>query len=178
MKILLIILLILVFVVAIVLILAMFQPKSVRFSRKIFIGAAKAEVYGHVGSLQAYHTWNPWAQDDPTQEVTFGGEDGAVGSTMAWEGKRTGMGIMTISEAKGPDTVTYDLEFIKPFKGQARARLTLSDMQGGTEVEWHYEGENAFIARVFAVFMNFEKMIGGQYDKGLAELKELAEKSS
>lgn len=171
------VLLLIVVAIAAILFLASRKPKSASFSRKLLINAPIGRVYRQVGSLRAYNEWNPWAENDPSQEVTFDGDDGAIGSKMEWNGKKTGSGFMTLSEANGDNAVCYDMEFIKPFKGSAKARVTLVDQDGNTEAEWHYSGENSFIARVFAVFMDFEKMIGGQYEKGLAKLKTLCEAS-
>ena len=175
MKILLLILLLLVLAVVVILLLALRQPKFSRFLRQTLIKAPMARVYEQINSLRKYNEWDPWSQDDPEQKITYEGEEGAVGSTLTWEGKKTGTGHMTLSEANGTDAVAYQLTFIKPFQGEALARLTLAEVEGGTEVTWEYSAENAFIARIVGVFMNFEKMIGSQYDRGLATLKDMCE---
>jgi len=168
-------LVILILALVAVLFLASRKPKSQRLSRQTTIKAPIGKVYRQIASLRAYNEWNPWAGNDPSQVVTFEGDDGALNSKMTWKGKKTGEGYMTLTEANGDNAVCYDLEFIKPFKGSSKARVTLVDLDGNTETAWHYDGQNSFIARIFAVFLDFEKMIGGQYDKGLAQLKTLCE---
>ena len=171
-----IILTILALAIALLLFLASRKPKSLSFSRSISIQAPKSKVYAHIGSLRAYDEWNPWSGADPTQNTSFEGEDGAIGSKMSWKGKKTGEGHMSLGEANGTDAVRYDLEFLKPMKGSAQAAVTLKEANGATDVTWAYSGESSFVARIFAVFMDFEKMIGGQYEKGLADLKQLSER--
>ena len=83
---------------------------------------------------------------------------------------------MTLTQANGEDEVCYELQFVKPMKGAGTARLKLNTQEDVTEVSWDISVDQAFIARVIAVFMNFEKIMVPQYDKGLAKLKEISEK--
>jgi len=161
--------------IAIILVLASRKPTTQTFQRRQTIDASSEVVYAHIGSLRAYNEWNPWAADEPEQVVVFGGEDGAIGSTMSWEGRKTGQGTMTLSESNGTDMVRYDLSFLKPMKGSGSARVCLQKKDQVVEAVWDIDIAQNFVARIMAVFMNFEKMMGPYYERGLTKLKELSE---
>ena len=44
-----------------------------------------------------------------------------------------------------------------------------------TAVTWSMEGRNNLMAKAIHLVMNMDTMIGGQFDKGLAQLKSVVE---
>ena len=169
------ILLILVAVIVVVLFLASRKPSRSTLSRSLEINAKPEKIYPHIANLRAYNIWNPWAKMDPNQEVTFEGEDGAIGSQMSWKGKKTGEGTMTLKAANGKDEVTFALHFLKPMNALSEAHFHLTPSEGGTKVTWDFSGQNKFISKIMMVFMDFDKMMNQSFDQGLHDLKRIVE---
>ena len=82
---------------------------------------------------------------------------------------------MTITESRPSDLVRVQLEFFKPFAGTSTAEFTLKPEGNQTVVTWSMTGNNNFMAKAIHLFMSMDKMIGGQFAKGLAEMKSIAE---
>ncbi len=140
--------------------------------RTATIGAEPEKVYQEIVHLRQWESWSPWADLDPDMEVTYGDTDGEVGSSYAWKGNRkAGEGSMRITEADAPNAVVIDLRFLKPFKSQSETRFDLEDHPDGTKVTWTMTGSYTALSRVFSVFMPMDKLVGGDFENGLAKLK-------
>lgn len=143
------------------------------------IAASPQDVFDRVGSLQRWNEWSPWAELDPDMDTTYTGEVGAVGSTYAWKGNRkVGQGKMTLTEIDPPNRVAIDLQFLKPFRARNDVELTVaaSGDDAGSEVTWRMTGQNTVMVRLMALFgRSMDKMVGPDFEKGLAKLKRLAE---
>jgi len=110
---------------------------------------------------------------------TFEGPATGVGSMYAWTGNdKVGEGKMTIQKSDPPSQVLIRLEFVKPFAATNTAPFTFAPAPPGSKVTWAMDGENNFVAKAFSMFMDMDKMIGGDFEKGLAELKTIAETSA
>jgi hypothetical protein len=108
---------------------------------------------------------------------TFSGPDSGVGAAYGWEGdKNVGTGKMTILEATPPGKVVIKLEFLKPFEATNTAEFTLQPQGDATAIHWAMYGKNNFLSKLVCVFMDMEKMVGPDFEAGLAGLKALAEK--
>jgi hypothetical protein len=104
-------------------------------------------------------------------ERHYSGSDAGVGAKYAWSGNRkAGTGNMEIVESTAPRLIRVRLEFTKPFKAVNPTSFTLTPMDGGTQVKWTMTGENKGVAKVFALFMNMDKLVGGDFEKGLQQL--------
>lgn len=172
-KILLIALVVIVVVLAIVLAL---QPESFRVERKATIAAAPAAVFAQVDDLRNWEKWNPWQKVDPAMKLQFSGPASGVGAAYAWQGnKDVGEGRLTIVESRPNDMVRIKLEFLKPFEATNTAIFTFKPAGDRTEVTWAMEGRNNFLAKAIHLCMNMDRMVGGQFDKGLADMKAAAE---
>ena len=140
--------------------------------RSTTINAEPAQVYGNVVDFHRWESWSPWEGLDPEMKKTYNGTDGAVGSSYAWSGNRkAGEGSMTITEATEPSKVEIDLRFLKPFKPQSVTTFDLEPVDDATRVTWTMVGSYTAMSRIFSVFMPMEKLVGGDFEKGLAELK-------
>jgi len=148
------------------------RPGDYRVARSAQIGAAPATVFAHINDLRKFNAWNPWAKLDPAARTTFDGPAEGVGAVMAWAGDRNvGEGRMTVIESRPHELVRYRMEFLKPFAATATAEFTLSPAgAGATHVTWAMQGENNFMAKAMHLVMNMDRMIGGQFEKGLAGL--------
>ncbi len=166
-------------VVVLFVIVVALQPSSFRVTRSATIAVPPDAVFPHVNELKKWAAWNPWEKLDPNMKLTYEGPESGVGASYSWIGnKDVGEGRMTITESKPNESVQFKLEFFKPMAGTSDAEFTFKPQGSQTEVTWSMNGRNNFIAKAFCLFMNMDKMIGGQFEKGLADLKAIAEKPS
>jgi hypothetical protein len=170
------ILLILVVLVAIVLVVAFFQPAEFHVTRSATIAAPAARIFPEVNDFHRWAAWSPWEKLDPAMKRTFDGPAAGVGASYAWEGNNdVGAGKMTITESKPAELVHIKLEFLKPMPGDCPTDFTFRPEGAGTNVTWTMSGTKNYISKVVCLFMNMDKMVGGDFEKGLATLKQLAE---
>ncbi len=167
---------------AVVVVLAVFtvfvatRPSSYRVSRAQAIAAPPSSVYALVADFHQWEKWSPWAKLDPAMKTTYAGPVAAAGSSYAWIGNdKVGEGTMTILEAKPGERVRIRLEFIKPFASTNSTEFEFAPKTGGTQTTWTMVGQNGFVGKAFSVFMDMDKMIGNDFDKGLSQLKAVAE---
>src|SRR5205085_450764 len=135
------------------------------------IAAPPAVVQAQIADFHRWDAWSPWAKLDPAMKTTFEGTPGAVGSSYAWTGNdKVGEGRMTLTGVD-PGVVTIKLDFVKPFASTSTSTFQLVPRTSGTEVTWAMEGRNNFVAKAFTMVMDMDKMIGGDFEKGLAQMK-------
>ncbi|MEZ4951418.1 MAG: SRPBCC family protein [Saprospiraceae bacterium] len=173
-----IVLYILLGLVALFVILGLVGPKTYEVSRSIDIDASKETVFPYLKSLKENQRWSPWAARDTAMENSYEGTDGTVGSKHSWKGnKDVGSGEQTITKVVENEMVETDLHFIEPFESRSDAYITIKDQEdgSGSQVTWGFKGENGFVARAMGVFMDMDKMIGPDFEKGMQNLKELVE---
>lgn len=152
------------------------QPDEFRVSRSAVIAAPPAEVFNRVNELRQWEKWSPWAALDPEAKIDYEGPAAGTGSLYRWKGNhQVGEGSMTIVESRPNELVRMKLEFIKPFKGTNDVEFLFKPEAGGTGVTWSMWGKNNYLSKAISLVMNCEKMVGGQYEKGLAKLKSVAE---
>lgn len=164
-----------VLVIAFVLYVAQ-RPADFRIERSITISAPPAVVFAQVNDLHAWQEFSPWAKLDPAAKVSFSGPQAGVGSAFTWAGNsEVGEGTMTIIESKPAELVQFRLDFLKPMKSTSTAEFTFRPVANGTAVTWSMFGKNNFVCRAVCVFMDMDKMVGGQFEQGLAKLKSLSE---
>jgi hypothetical protein len=160
------------------LVVAAFVGKGWSFEKNILIQAPRSNVWGHVNSLGAINTWNPWLDRDPgvTQSIT--GVDGTPGATYAWDSKEknVGAGRQTILGVTAPTEVTTRIEFLRPFKGLAEAYIRLEEERGSTRAIWGIESSTPYPMNIIKLFGVIEKNMNRDFGKGLNKLKELCEK--
>jgi hypothetical protein len=170
------ILIVLLAIVAVVLIVAAFQPNTYRVERSVIIAAPASEVFPQVNDLHKAQVWSPWVKLDPNAKYTFEGPPSGVGAINAWAGNsNVGEGRQTIIESRPNELVRLKLEFFKPMAGEATAEFNLKPEGSGTLVTWSMSGPKNYMSKVMCMFMNMDKMIGGQFETGLANLKTVVE---
>jgi len=159
----------------ILVILGLVGPKTFDVSRTAFIPAPASQVWPHVSSLKATQAWSPWSKRDPNMTLEFKGEDGQVGASYAWSGNdQVGKGEQTVTKLEPTSLVETELKFFMPWGEDIATSYTmLRDTTGGTNVQWGIRGENGFIGRIFGVFMNFDEMMGKDFEEGLGYLQEV-----
>lgn len=144
--------------------------------RSLVIDAPPHEVFGRVSNFRNWSEWSPWEELDPSMQKTYTGKDGAVGSTYSWQGNRkAGHGRMMISGLDAPTGATIDLQFLKPFKSQSTTAFHLAEDGGSTRVTWTMTGAHTWMSKIMGIFVSMDKMIGKDFEKGLANLKTVSE---
>lgn len=163
-------------VLVVFLIVVAIQPSTYHVSRSLAIAVAPATVFPHVNNLHQWAAWNPWEKLDPNMKMSYEGPEAGVGASYSWIGNNdVGEGKMTITESKLNESIRFKLEFFKPMAGVSDTLFTFKPQGNQTEVTWAMSGENNFIGKAFCLFMSMDKMIGGQFEQGLAALKSIAE---
>lgn len=164
--------------VAIVLILAAMKPDTFQVQRSIAIQAPPERIQPLIADFRAWGAWSPWEKKDPAMTRSFSGADSGVGARYAWEGDKTvGRGSMEIVEA-APTKVALKLDFIAPFEAHNAAVFALQPQGQTTNVVWTMTGPTPFLGKIVHVFMNMDRMIGGDFEAGLAAMKAAAERRS
>ena len=171
------ILLALAFIAILIFILIAGQPDDFIVTRAATFSAPPDKIFPHVNDLHLWQAWSPWAKLDPNCKTTFSGADDGAGAAMAWDGNgKVGTGKMTITASQPGESVRFRLEFQKPMQATNTAEFTFRSEDKQTLVTWSMQGQSKLMGKIFGLFMNCEKMCGGQFEKGLASLKSLTEK--
>jgi hypothetical protein len=167
---------IVVVVIAGILIYAATKPDSFRVQRTVLINAPSDKVFPLINDFKAWPAWSPYEKKDPAMKRSLGAVTAGKGATYAWEGdKNVGQGSMEMTESS-PQKVVIKLDFLKPFEAHNIAEFTLEPKGDSTAVTWAIYGPSPFMSKVIGTFMNFDDMIGRDFEKGLADLKAIAEK--
>ena len=152
------------------------QPSEFRVARRTVIGAAPAAVFAHVNDFRKWDAWNPWAKIDPGMKQTYEGPPTGVGAVYTWAGNgEVGEGRMTLTESRPSELIRIRLEFLKPLAATSTAEFTFQPEGERTAVTWSMTGRNGFVAKAIHLVMNMDRMIGGQFEAGLARMKAVAE---
>jgi hypothetical protein len=172
----LIILGVLVLLVVVFVVIVALRPADFRITRQAIISAPAPTVFAQVNDFHNWNAWSPWAKLDPAMKQTFEGAPAGKGSIYHWVGnKHAGEGRMTIVESRPSDLISIKLEFLKPFKATNTAEITFEPKGQQTLVTWSMIGKKNFILKAFGLFMDMDKMVGGDFEKGLAAMKSVSE---
>jgi hypothetical protein len=153
------------------------QPNTFRIARSAIVDAPPDRVYAEVNDLHNWEKWSPWAKLDPQQQVAFDGSPLGPGASMSWSGNsKVGAGKMTIKESSQNERIRLKLEFTRPMQAVNEVQFDLKPIgETKTEIIWTMSGRNEFVAKAMHAFMNMEKLVGGQFEQGLANLTALVE---
>lgn len=175
-KILLGIVVLIIVLIAVFLVMVMLQPAHYQIERSATINAPAPVVFAQVNDFHKWNAWSPWANLDPNMKTTFEGQASGVGAMYSWTGNSdVGEGKMTIIDSRPGELVRIQLEFIKPFAASNTTDFVFTPQGNQTNVKWTMAGNNNFIGKAFSVFVNMDKMVGGDFEKGLAKLKGVSE---
>ena len=163
-------------VVLVFIVIVILQPADFRITRSATISAPPATVFAEVNDFHKWQAWSPWAKLDPAATFTYDGAPAGTGAIYSWSGNnKVGEGRMTLTESRPDDLVRINLDFVRPFAASNVAEFTFTPQANQTNVTWSMSGRNKFPAKAFGLFMNIDKMVGGDFEKGLAQLKAVAE---
>jgi hypothetical protein len=170
-----ILLVIAVLIVVFVVIVAL-RPTDFRIVRSAIISAPPAVIFAQVNDLHRWEAWSPWEKLDPAMKRTFEGPSASTGAIYKWEGnKKVGAGCMTITESRENELVRFKLDFMKPFECTNITEFIFKTEGNQTVITWSMAGQNTFFAKAFGLVMNMDKLVGSDFEKGLATLKTVSE---
>jgi polyketide cyclase/dehydrase/lipid transport protein len=150
------------------------RPADFRITRSATIPASPPAVFVQVNDLHNWQQWSPWAKLDPDAKVTFDGPTAGKGASFHWAGNsQVGEGTMTLVESQPSELVRFKIEFMKPFTATNDAEFTFKPVGDQTEITWTMSGKNNFMAKAFSLFVDCDKMVGGEFEKGLENLKDV-----
>ena len=153
------------------------RPDTFEVTRSAQINAPAELVYAQVTDFRAWAAWSPWEKMDPNMKRTFEGPNLGVGAKYAWKGAGgVGTGSMHITEAKPFEHIGLDLVFTEPFPANNRTDFDFVEKDGVTTMTWKMSGKQGFGAKLMGVFMSMDRMVGGDFEKGLASMKANTEK--
>ena len=140
-------------------------------TRSVLIQAPASEIFPLVNNFHEWTKWSPWEALDPKLERSYSGSESGAGAKYSWSGNRkAGAGTMEIVESVEPSRISIRLEFTKPFKSVNPTSFSFVPEGDATRVTWTMTGENKGAAKLFALFMNMDKLVGGDFEKGLSAL--------
>ena len=157
------------------------RPSASHVERQLEVAAPPDLVFGVLNDLHQFAGvlvlfGTPWEKLDPNMQKSFNGPAAGVGQSYAWNSnKEVGKGQMTIEESVPNQKVGIKLEFVKPMKSTANCALTLAEAPTGSLVTWSMDGNHNFVGKAIGMFMNMDQMLGTDIEKGLAQLKTVAE---
>jgi len=152
------------------------RPDAFLVQRSKAIAAPAGVIFGYLNDFHKWPEWSPWEKLDPNMQRTHSGAGSGKGAKYAWSGNsKAGEGSMTITDSIPNDSLTIDLEFIKPFKTSNVTEFTLVPAETGTEVTWTMTGKHNTVTKAFSLFANMDTLVGKDFEQGLTNLKALAE---
>jgi uncharacterized protein YndB with AHSA1/START domain len=153
------------------------KPDTFRIQRTASIKAPPEKIFALINDFHNWGSWSPWEKLDPAMTKTHSGSANGKGAVYEWEGnKQVGKGRMEIMEASPPARVSIKLDFYKPFEAHNTAEFTLEPQGNSTNVTWVMNGQQPFMFKVMTLFFSMDKMVGKDFETGLANLKNLTEK--
>jgi hypothetical protein len=171
-----IVVLVLLVAIAGVLIAAAFRPDSFRIERSIRIKAAPEQIFAFIDDFRRWTAWSPWEKLDPALKRDYSGAESGKDAAYAWQGNsKVGQGRMQIIESVPHSKIRIQLDFLKPFEAHNTAEFTLRPEADGTEVLWAMHGPQPYVSKLMGLIFNMDKMIGKDFETGLANLKSAAE---
>jgi hypothetical protein len=152
------------------------RPENFRIERSAEVRAPADVIFALINDFREWPRWSPYEKLDPNMKKTFEGPATGPGSVYIWSGNnKAGEGRATILESKPGELVSIKLDFVRPFAATCYANFALTPSQAGTRVTWSMDGKNNFMAKAFSLVMNMDKMVGKDFEEGLANLNTAAQ---
>jgi uncharacterized protein YndB with AHSA1/START domain len=168
---------VLIIAVVAVLAYAATKPDTFRVQRTASVKAPPEKLFALINDLHGWRTWSPYEKKDPAMKRSFAGPASGKGAIYEWDGdSNVGKGRMEITNAVAPSKVVIKLDFFRPFEAHNTAEFTLQPKGDATDVTWAIYGPNLFVGKVMSIFIDMDKMIGKDFEDGLATLKTVSEK--
>jgi hypothetical protein len=167
-------------VVVALLVVVATRPAAFHIERSVLIQAPPENSFAQVNDFHAWSAWSPYEKLDPKMERTYSGAPSGVGAAYGWksESGNVGEGSMLIEQSDRPSQIVIRLEFTKPFAATNTASFSFAPTPAGSKVTWAMDGNNNFMGKAASLFMNMDRLVGNDFERGLAALKTLAESAA
>jgi hypothetical protein len=153
------------------------RPDAFTIARSATVNAPPEKVHALINDLRAFNTWNPFDKKDPNIRGTYKGPAAGPGAHYAFQGnKEVGSGSLEIVQSE-PQRVTMRLDMLEPFEAHNTVQFSLARRGNATEVTWVMDGRTPYLAKIMHIFFDVDRMVGGEFEKGLADLKSRAERT-
>ena len=160
-----------------VLLFAATRPDTFQVQRTATIQAPPEKIFPLINDFNRWNAWSPWEKKDPGMKRSFGTVTAGKGAVYAWDGnKDVGQGSMEITESAAPSRLAIRLSFVKPFEAHNNVEFSLAPRGAATQVTWTMHGPVPYISKIIHMFVDIDRMVGGDFEAGLASLKAIAEK--
>ena len=161
--------------------LAASKPDTFQVQRSTTIQAPPDKIFPLINDFKRWPEWSPWEALDPAMQRSLSGAASGPGAIYAWEGnKEVGAGRMEILQAATPSKISIKLDFIRPFEGHNTTDFSLTpaadSANPGTTVTWLMQGPTPFVSKLMQVFVSMDRLIGKDFEAGLAKMKAVAER--
>jgi hypothetical protein len=154
------------------------RPADFRIARTVMMRGPASAAFALVNDFHNWQAWSPFVKYDPHAKLSFEGPSSGVGAKYSWDGNsKAGAGMCTIIESQPSEFARMRLEFLRPFKATNTAEFTFQPQGDQTAVIWSMSGKNGFMGKAFSLVMNCDKMIGKDFEEGLASMKRLVEQA-
>jgi len=163
-------------VIAALLVYAATKPDNFRFQRTKEINAPAERIFPLIANLKSMNTWSPFAEADPAIKISYSGPESGKGAAHTWSGNsKVGEGRIEITETAPPARVALRLVMVKPMMADNAVEFTLAPNGRGTNVTWAMSGKQPLLGKLMSLFIDCDRMVGSQFEKGLGSLKAIAE---
>lgn len=163
-------------IVAVLAVVVALQPGEFRVARAITIAAPAPKVFAEVNAMRRWQPWSPYEKLDPAMKRSYEGPEAGQGSSYTWSGNsQAGEGRATIVESRANEKIRIRLDFRKPFAATSHATFTFKPQGNATIVEWALEGDKNYLAKALHLVIDMDRMVGGQFEEGLGNLRKVAE---
>lgn len=154
------------------------RPDAYTISRSLLINSPAEKLHAIINTPREFERWSPYSPKDPQIKNTYSGPASGVGARNDFVGNnQVGAGSIEITSSTAPSEVVMKLTMRQPFAAQNEVVYSLKPQGAGTQVTWAMTARNPYFAKVIGIFINMDKMIGGDFAVGLDKLKVLAEKA-
>jgi hypothetical protein len=159
--------------------LILIQPGTYSVTRSATIAAPASVLFSQVNDFHNWPGWSPWENIDPAMKRAYEGPASGVGSAYMWSGNdKAGAGKMIIRGSDPNERIGIQLAFTKPYASTSVIAFALKPEGAGTKVTWTMTGDNNFALKAISLFYGMDKVVGPDFERGLAQLKTLAETRS
>jgi hypothetical protein len=156
--------------------LAARKPDTFQVQRSATIKAPPEKIFPYLNSPKAAMAWIPFLEPDPNVKLSYAGPESGKGAAQSWSGNtQVGEGKIEIINSKPPTEVTLQLDMLKPLEGHNTVVYSLEPKGDVTNMTWVMSGHQPMIGKIVSVFIDCDRMVGEQFEKGLAKLKTVVE---
>lgn len=154
------------------------KPDAFHVQRSTNIQTPPEKIFPLINDFRHQASWSPWEKMDPAMKRNLSGASSGKGAVYEWDGNsQVGKGRIEITDSIPPSKVTMKLDTTSPFEAHNTVEFTLNPTGNSTQVTWAIDGRQPYVGKVMSLFMDCDKMIGKNFEAGLASMKTLAEKA-